>query len=128
MRFPEELHYTESHEWARKEDGEAVIGITDFAQDALGDVVFVELPQEGITFKVGDVFGSIESVKAVSELYAPFSGEVVAINNDLEEHPEWVNHDPYGQGWMIRVRPSNPEEWDQLSSAELYQKGLEKQE
>jgi glycine cleavage system H protein len=127
MHFPEELRYAKSHEWARQEGEEAVIGITDFAQDALGDVVFVELPQEGITFKAGDVFGSIESVKAVSELYAPLSGEVIAINSGLEEHPEWVNEDPYGQGWMIRVRPSNSKDWSQLESAQSYQKGLEQE-
>jgi len=125
MRFPEELRYAKTHEWAREEGEEAVIGITDFAQDALGDVVFVELPQEGVTFQAGDLFGSIESVKAVSELYAPLGGEVVAINNGLEEHPEWVNQDPYGQGWMIRVRPSNSKEWEQLESAQSYQQGLE---
>jgi glycine cleavage system H protein len=128
MHFPEDLHYSKTHEWARKENGEAVVGITDFAQDALGDVVFVELPQEGIVFRAGDVFGSIESVKAVSELYAPLSGEVIAINNGLEEHPEWVNQDPYGKGWMIRIRPSNPKDWDPLETAQSYQKGLEKEE
>ena len=105
MRFPEELRYAETHEWVRKENGEAVVGISDFAQDALGDVVFVELPQEGVTFQAGDV---------------------IAINNCLEENPEWVNEDPYGQGWLIRVQPSNPEELDQLESAQSYQKGLEK--
>ncbi|MBW2147316.1 MAG: glycine cleavage system protein GcvH [Deltaproteobacteria bacterium] len=128
MNFPDELRYAKTHEWARKEGGEAVVGITDFAQDALGDVVFVDLPQEGVTFKAGDVFGSIESVKAVSELYAPLSGEVAAINNGLEEHPEWVNDDPYGQGWMIRLRPSSPDEWDRLETAESYKKGLEREE
>jgi glycine cleavage system H protein len=127
MRFPEELRYAKSHEWARQEGEEAVVGITDFAQDALGDVVFVELPQEGITFQAGDVFGSIESVKAVSELYAPLSGEVIAINSGLEEHPEWVNEDPYGQGWMMRVRPSNSKDWSQLESAQSYRKGLEQE-
>ena len=128
MHFPEDLRYSKTHEWARKEDGEAVVGISDFAQDALGDVVFVELPQEGVTFHAGNVFGSIESVKAVSELYAPLSGEVIAINNGLEEHPEWVNQDPYGKGWIIRIRPSNPKDWDHLETAQSYQKGLEKEE
>ena len=128
MNFPEELFYSKTHEWARKEGGEAVVGITDFAQDALGDVVFVDLPQEGVTFKAGDVFGSIESVKAVSELYAPLSGEVTAINNVLEEHPELVNDDPCEQGWMIRLRLSNPADWDLLETAQSYQKGLEKEE
>ncbi len=128
MHFPEELWYSKTHEWARKEGDEAVVGITDFAQDALGDVVFVDLPQEGVTFKAGDVFGSIESVKAVSELYAPLSGEVTAINNVLEEHPELVNDDPYGQGWMIRLRLSNPNDWDLMETARSYQKGLEKEE
>ena len=128
MHFPEEICYSKTHEWARKEGDEAVVGITDFAQDALGDVVFVDLPQEGVTFKAGDVFGSIESVKAVSELYAPLSGEVTVINNVLEEHPELVNDDPYGQGWMIRLRLSNPTDWDILETAQSYQKGLEKEE
>ncbi len=122
MNVPEELSYTKTHEWVRREDDVATIGITDNAQDELGDVVFVELPEEGASFDAGDTFGTIESVKAVSDLYAPVGGEVVEVNQTLNDSPERVNEDPYGGGWMIRLRVSD--EGD-LLSAEDYQKVLE---
>lgn len=102
--IPKELLYTKSHEWARIEGGEAVIGITHFAQEQLGDLTFVELPAVGDTVQAGAEMGSVESVKAASELYAPVSGEVVAVNEELASAPELVNQDPYGKGWMIRVK------------------------
>lgn len=103
--YPTELKYTKDHEWVRLQDGEAAVGITDFAQRQLGDVVFVELPDVGRVLAQGEVFGTIESVKAVSELFAPLSGEVVAVNEDLGTHPEAVNTTPH-EAWMIRIRPS----------------------
>jgi len=104
MQVPDELKYTKDHEWLRIEGGEGVIGITDFAQDALGDVVFVELPAVGATLAQGDAFGVVESNKSVSDLYAPVAGTVVAVNQALVDAPESVNADPYGAGWMIRLK------------------------
>ena len=124
MNVPEELSYTKTHEWVRREDDMATVGITDNAQDELGDVVFVELPEEGASFNAGEPFGTIESVKAVSDLYAPVGGEVVEVNQTLGDSPERVNEDPYGGGWMIRLRVSA--EGD-LLSAEEYQKILEEE-
>ena len=124
MNVPGELQYTKSHEWMRREDDVATVGITDHAQDELGDVVFIELPEKGASFSAGDSFGTIESVKAVSDLYAPVGGEVVEVNETLNDSPERVNEDPYGGGWMIRLRVS--EEGD-LLSAEEYEKLLEEE-
>ena len=124
MNVPEELSYTKNHEWVRREDEIATVGITENAQDELGDVVFVELPEEGASFDAGDTFGTIESVKAVSDLYAPVGGEVVEVNGTLSDSPERVNEDPYGGGWMIRLRVSD--EGD-LLSAEDYQKILQEE-
>jgi len=117
--YPSDLKYTKDHEWVRLDGGEASVGITDFAQRQLGDVVFVELPLVGRTLKQGEVFGTIESVKAVSELFAPVSGEVTAVNADLGTHPEAVNGKPH-ETWMIRVRPSNPAEAGGLLDASAY--------
>ena len=117
--YPSDLKYTKDHEWVRVDGGEASVGITDFAQRQLGDVVFVELPLVGRTLKQGEVFGTIESVKAVSELFAPVSGEVTAVNADLGTHPEAVNGKPH-ETWMIRVRPSNPAEAGGLLDASAY--------
>jgi glycine cleavage system H protein len=125
LSVPGELQYTRTHEWVRREGDSATVGITDHAQDELGDVVFVELPEEGATFGAGDAFGTIESVKAVSDLYAPIGGEVVEVNSTLEDAPEKVNEDPYGDGWIIRLRVSG--EGD-LLSAEEYEKVLEEEE
>ena len=117
--YPADLKYTKDHEWVRSADGEATIGITDYAQAQLGDVVFVELPAIGRTIKQGEVFGTIESVKAVSELYAPVSGEVVAVNDALSTSPESVNKDPHG-AWIIKVKPSNAGELGSLLDATAY--------
>jgi glycine cleavage system H protein len=125
LSVPGDLQYTRTHEWVRREGDSATVGITNHAQDELGDVVFVELPEEGATFGAGDAFGTIESVKAVSDLYAPVGGEVVEANSALEDAPEKVNEDPYGDGWIIRLRVSG--EGD-LLSAEEYEKVLEEEE
>ncbi|HEY7475136.1 MAG TPA: glycine cleavage system protein GcvH [Vicinamibacterales bacterium] len=117
--YPSELKYTKDHEWVRLQDGEAAVGITDFAQRQLGDVVFVELPEVGRSLKQGEAFGTIESVKAVSELFSPVSGEVVAVNPDLANHPETVNAKPH-ETWMIRLKPSALAEADALLDAAAY--------
>lgn len=116
--IPDSLHYTEEHEYLRETetDGEYLVGITDYAQGELGDVVFVELPAAGDTFSRMDVFGTIEAVKAVSDLFAPISGEIVEVNTSLEDDPALVNSDPYGEGWMIRIRSADPTEMDGLLS------------
>ncbi|NOR50739.1 MAG: glycine cleavage system protein GcvH [Desulfuromonadales bacterium] len=121
MEFPEEFKYTEEHEWVMVEKGLAVIGITDFAQDALGDVVFVELPEVGAVLEAGKAFGVVESVKAVSDIYAPISGTVEAINDDLVETPEILNTSPYEDGWMIKIRMANADDADELMDVEAYQ-------
>ena len=122
---PGDLNYTEEHEYVRKgKDGNVEIGITDYAQGELGDVVYVELPKVGAKFNKHDVFGTIEAVKAVSELFSPISGEVVAINDRLDKEPALVNSDPYGAGWMIRVKPSNQSEIAALLGADAYAKHL----
>ena len=108
--YPSDLRYTEEHEWVRPGDGVCRIGITAFAQDELGEVVFVELPEVGQTFQAGEEIGTIESVKAVAEIYAPVAGEIVAVNEALEEAPERVNEDAYGEGWLVEMRCSNEEE------------------
>jgi glycine cleavage system H protein len=119
---PSELKYASSHEWARlEEDGTVTIGISDHAQDALGDVVFVELPDVGITLAAGDEAGVVESVKAASDIYAPVSGEVIAINEQLEDEPETVNADPYNDGWFFKLQPSDTSELEALLGAEDYQ-------
>lgn len=120
MECPEELRYTEEHEWVLVEDELVTVGITDFAQDQLGDVVFVELPEVGTLVEVGKPFGVVESVKAVSDIYAPISGEVVEINEELPDTPELINTSPYEDAWMIKIRPTNRAELDDLMSAEDY--------
>ena len=124
MAVPEDLQYTKSHEWVRFEDGTVTIGITDHAQEELGDVVFVELPEEGDTIEAGDSFGTVESVKAVSDLYTPVGGEVVEVNSSLEDAPEKINDDPYGEGWIVKLQTS--EEAD-LLSPEAYEKVVEEE-
>lgn len=121
MEFPEELKYTEEHEWVLVEDGVATVGITDFAQDSLGDVVFVELPEVGAVLEAGKSFGVVESVKAVSDVYAPISGEVLEINEELQDTPELVNTSPYEDGWMIKIKLADAAEPDELMSADEYQ-------
>jgi len=128
MDFPEDLRYTREHEWARRKGTQVVIGITDFAQDQLGDVVFVELPDVGDPVKKGESFGVVESTKAVSELFAPLSGKVVEVNDPLTDAPETINEDPYEEGWMIVVEPSDPSELDALMDAKAYRAFVEEQE
>ncbi|HEU4847929.1 MAG TPA: glycine cleavage system protein GcvH [Rubrobacteraceae bacterium] len=125
MSVPEELQYTRSHEWVRTEGDTATIGITDHAQDELGDIVFVELPETGATFDAGDSFGTVESVKAVSDLYTPVGGEVVEVNEALSESPEKINEDPYGEGWIVKIQVSG--EADLLSASD-YEQFLEEEE
>ena len=122
MIFPKELKYTKEHEWARVEDGTVRVGITDFAQKELGDIVYVELPEVGREVKQGEAFITVESVKAASDVYAPVSGKVLEVNRELEQHPEYVNEDPYGKGWMARLEPSDPSELEALLSAEAYER------
>jgi glycine cleavage system H protein len=120
MEFPEELRYTKEHEWARLDGDRVTVGITDFAQEELGDVVYVELPQIGRTVETSGTFGVVESVKAVSDLYAPLSGTIIEANTKLEDEPELVNRSPYGEGWMIVMETTNLEEWQQLLTAADY--------
>ena len=122
---PDDRRYLESHEWVAATDGTARVGISDFAQDELGDVVFVELPDEGDELTAGDAFGVVESIKAVSDLYAPVSGTVTAVNGDLEGQPELVNDDPFGDGWMLEVELADESELDDLLSAEEYREQTE---
>jgi glycine cleavage system H protein len=118
---PEDLHYSKDHEWVRVDGDQAIIGITDYAQNSLGDVVYVELPKAGDEFAANESFGSVESVKAVSEVFTPIAGAVVTINEALADEPETVNSDPYGEGWMIRLKMANPGEVDSLLTAAEYE-------
>jgi glycine cleavage system H protein len=120
MNFPENLKYTKDHEWILVEGDEAKIGITEFAQGELGDIVFVDISSEGETLQSEEVFGSVEAVKTVSELYMPVSGEILEVNPHLENAPETVNSDPYGMGWMVRVKLSDTDQIEGLMSAEQY--------
>jgi glycine cleavage system H protein len=127
IEIPEELKYTDEHEWARAEDDLVVIGITDYAQDALGEIVYIELPSEGDEITKGDSFGGVESTKSVSDLYAPVSGEVVEVNETLLDSPETINEDPYGDGWLIKVRIHDSDEFDDLMDSEQYSEFIEKE-
>ncbi|HJM83450.1 MAG TPA: glycine cleavage system protein GcvH [Nitrospinota bacterium] len=120
MKFPDDLKYSKEHEWVRSEDGTAVIGITDFAQDELGDIVFVEMPEVGTTLNASDSFGVAESVKTVSDLFSPISGQVIEVNISLENEPESVNNSPYDKGWMIKIKMSDPQEINSLLSVDEY--------
>ena len=124
LNLPDNLRYAEDHEWTRLEGDKVKIGIDDYAQDQLGDIVFVELPEVGATFSKGEEFGTVESVKAVSELFMPIGGEILAINTALEETPEHVNNSPYEDGWMIEIKPSDVAEMDALMDKEAYIKML----
>lgn len=126
MSLPQDLKYSEDHEWIKVEGNTVTIGITDFAQSELGDIVFVELPEEGDDISTGDSFGSVESVKTVSELYAPVSGSIVAVNEELEDSPELVNESPYEGAWMLKVELSDESELDNLLDAAGYQSVIEK--
>src|SRR5262245_30040930 len=123
--YPAELRYTKEHEWVRVSGEEGIVGITDYAQSELGDVVFVDLPEKGRALVAGEELGTIESVKAVSEIYAPVSGEVIEVNESLKDHPEKVNGDPYGEGWLLRVRITQPTEAEKLLSSEGYRSHVE---
>jgi len=125
MEIPKELRYSKEHEWAAVDDNIATIGITDYAQEQLGDIVYVELPEAGTQVTKDDKFGVIESVKAVSDVYSPVTGTVVAVNTGLPNSPETVNEEPYGDGWMIRVELSDPEELKDLMTAAEYEKFIE---
>src|SRR5512138_804335 len=128
MDFPEDLRYTREHEWARKKGSNYVVGITDFAQSQLGDVVYVELPDVGDPVKKGESFGVVESTKAVSELFAPVTGKVVEVNDPLSDTPETINEDPYEEGWMIRVEFTDAKEADALMDPKAYRSFVEEQE
>jgi len=120
VNIPTELRYTTEHEWIRAEGDLGTVGITDYAQDQLGDIVYLDLPATGSTLEQGSKLGEIESVKAVSDLYAPVSGEVIEVNEDAVDEPEAINNDPYGRGWLIRIRLSNPPQLDKLLTGEEY--------
>ena len=122
MDTPDDLYYTEDHEWLRIENGTATVGITDFAQSELGDIVFVEIEPEGTELGQNDVFGTVEAVKTVSELYMPVSGTITAVNDELEMAPEQVNDDPYGDGWMVEIEVADESEVEALMGADAYAK------
>jgi glycine cleavage system H protein len=124
LNLPEDLSYSDDHEWAQKTGETIRIGVSDYAQDQMGDIVFVEMPEVGDSFEKGDEFGTLESVKAVSEMFIPLGGEVVAVNEDLEDAPERVNEDPYGS-WIVEIRPSSTSEFDALLSRDDYLKTLQ---
>ena len=124
MNFPGDIRYTSEHEWIRVEGDEAYVGITDYAQSELGEIVFVDVPTEGETVAQGEVFGSIEAVKTVSDLNMPVTGEVLEINGALDAQPELVNYDPYGEGWIIRISVKDPAELDKLMDAAAYEASL----
>ncbi len=120
LNLPQDVRYTKDHEWARAGGEKVVIGLSDYAQDQLGDIVFVEMPQPGDVFGKGDEFGTVESVKAVAELYMPVGGEILAVNSALEDTPEYVNQAPYTNGWIIEIKPSHPSELDELMNQDEY--------
>ncbi len=126
--YPEDLHYTKQHEWVRVSEGVGMVGITDYAQKELGDIVYVDLPRIAATLQAGKVMGSVESVKAVSDIYAPVSGEVIEINDALSTAPEKLNESPHGDGWMVKIRLSAPDEISGLLSAADYQKYVAEEE
>jgi glycine cleavage system H protein len=125
MKFPAELRYSDHDEWVRVEGDEIVTGITDYAQDQLSDIVYVELPEVGDQFEKGEPYGVVESVKAASDVYMPASGDIVAVNSELEDTPEIVNEDPYGRGWFVRIKPIDPADVDELMDSETYRANVE---
>lgn len=124
MNFPKDLKYTKDHEWIKVNGNEAIVGITDFAQKELGDIVYVEIETVGEHIAAGEVFGTVEAVKTVSDLFMPVSGEIIEFNAKLENEPELVNSDPYGEGWMIKLKISNPEEINNTLSADEYESSV----
>lgn len=127
MDFPQDLKYTKEHEWVKEEGGSVVVGVTDYAQDSLGDVVYVELPQEGADVTKDEPFGVVESVKAVSDLYSPVTGTVLEVNDSIVDSPEVINDEPYGDAWILKIELSEPSELDGLLSAEEYQSYIEEE-
>ncbi len=125
-KIPAELKYTKEHEWARLENGKIRVGITDYAQEELHEIVMVELPSVGTAVKMGEVFGTVDSVKATSDLFSPIDGEVVAVNEKLEEAPELVNNDPYGEGWLLIIKPADSKQYEGLMNVETYKQLVEK--
>ncbi len=125
MEYPKDLRYTTEHEWAVREDGRVRVGITDFAQDALGDVVYVDLPESGTEVRAGEAFGEVESTKSVSDLFSPVSGRILERNEALGDTPELVNQDPYGEGWLVVIEMSDPLELDDLLDADAYRRQVE---
>lgn len=125
MTYNSDVKYAESHEWAKLVDKLVIVGISDFAQDSLGDVVFVELPEVGSVKKKGENFGTVESVKAASDVYMPISGEIVEVNESLENEPENINSDPFGAGWILKIKPADISELDQLMKADEYKSSCE---
>jgi glycine cleavage system H protein len=128
MEYPEDLYYSQEHNWVRLTGNRGTVGITDFAQQEMGEILYTELPDEGSQIEQGDIFGSLESSKTVAELFSPVSGEVISINKDLEEEPSLVNDDPYGKGWLMVLELDDPSELQELFSAVEYEDFLEKQE
>ena len=124
MNIPSDLKYTKDHEWIKVDGDTATVGITDYAQGELGDVVYVELPEEGAEVSMNEAFGSIEAVKAVADIFSPVSGEVIEINEAIQDEPEKVNQDAYGAGWMVKIRLSNPDELSQLMDAAAYKEHI----
>jgi glycine cleavage system H protein len=122
--LPDDVHYTETHEWARDEEETVVVGVNDYAQDQLGDIVFVELPEIGDTFEKGEEFGTLESVKAVSEIFLPIGGKIVAVNDTISETPELINQEPYNSGWLVEVEPDDPDEIRALMTSAEYMEML----
>lgn len=125
MDFPEELYYSKDHEWGKVEGNIVIVGITDYAQDTLGDIVFLELPPVGTDVEANVPFATIESVKSVSDVYSPVTGKIVEVNEAVADTPEIINQDPYGEGWMVKIEMNNPDEIKDLISAEEYQKSTE---
>ena len=125
LTFPEDLFYSDTHEWVRENGGEATIGLTDYAQSQLGDIVHVDIPEVGSEFKKGDSIGEIESVKTVADIYCPITGKVTEVNITLEDHPQFVNEDPYGKGWLVKMEIQDREELKGLLSSKAYQGSLE---
>ncbi|MBI4373348.1 MAG: glycine cleavage system protein GcvH [Deltaproteobacteria bacterium] len=128
MNFPEDLKYTKEHEWIRLRGNMAIIGITDYAQEQLGEVVFIELPDEGEEITKDDSFGVVESVKSVSDIYAPVSGRIVEVNDPLLDNPETLNEEPYGEGWLIKVEVANPAEVEELLTSDRYQSYIKEEQ
>jgi glycine cleavage system H protein len=125
MEIDTNVRYLETHEWARMEDDEVVVGISDYAQSTLSDIVYIELPDVGEDVAKGDQLGVVESVKAAGDVYAPMSGEITAVNTALEDAPELVNESPFGDGWLVKIQPSDPDEWDALLDPDAYQQVVE---